>query len=218
MFYFLDVRPAIKARKRTPGEDVISHLLGQSAKNSEILMECVTYAAAGMATTREFISIATWHFLEQPELRKQYLSASEEGRYALLNEILRLEPVVSHLYRRATADLQIENGGTSITIPEGSLMDLHIYGANADEAIVGEHALEICPGRAIQGDAIPAVLMGFGDGHHRCPGAYIAIQETDIMLQRLLALDGLQIELAPTLIRNELITSYELRKFVIQLA
>ncbi len=218
IFYLLDVKPAIKARKQAPEEDVISHLLGQNAKDSEILMECITYAAAGMATTREFISIATWHFLERPELRTRYLSASEEERHAMLSEILRLEPVIAHLYRRAIADVHIESGGKNITIPEGALIDLHIYSTNADEAVVDDHALELCPGRTIQGDTIPSMLMGFGDGHHRCPGSYIAIQETDIVLQRLLALDGLSIEQAPTMGWNALLTSYELRNFFIKLA
>jgi len=218
IFYLLDVQPAIKARKREAKEDVISHLIGQNAKKSEILMECITYAAAGMVTTREFISIAAWHFLEQPALRIRYLSASEEERYAMLSEILRLEPVIGHIYRRTTADLHVESNGSSIVIPEGALIDLHVYGTNADEAIVGEHALELCPARSLQGDAVPSVLMGFGDGHHRCPGSYIAIQETDIVLQRLLALDGLRIEQAPTIHWSDLVSGYELRNFMITLA
>ncbi len=217
IFFLLDVKPAIKARKHTPQEDIISHLIGQNAKDSEILMECITYAAAGMATTREFISIATWHFLEQPELRMRYLSAPEEERYEMLHEVLRLEPVVSHLYRRTTTALPIESNGKHITIPEGALIDLHIYGTNADDSIVGEHALEICPGRKIHGDAIPSMLMSFGDGHHRCPGSFIAIQETDIILQRLLALEGLYIEQSPTLTWNDLLTSYEARNFFLRL-
>jgi cytochrome P450 len=217
IFFLVDVKPAIKARKCALQEDVISHLIGQNAKDSEILMECITYAAAGMATTREFISISTWHFLEQPELRMRYLSAPEAERYEMLHEILRMEPVVSHLYRRTTADLSLEHDGQPITIPEGALIDLHIYGTNADEAVVGEHALEICPGRKIHGDAIPSVLMSFGDGQHRCPGSFIAIQETDIMLQHLLALDGLFMEQPPTLLWNTLLTSYEVRNFSLKL-
>jgi len=56
-FYWLDVRPAIRARKRQAQEDVISHLISQNYTDAEILTECITYAAAGMVTTREFISI-----------------------------------------------------------------------------------------------------------------------------------------------------------------
>ncbi|GHO49365.1 cytochrome P450 [Ktedonospora formicarum] len=216
-FFFLDVKPAIKARKRKPQEDVISHLVTHDYNNVEILTECVTYAAAGMATTREFISVATWHFLEQPELRQRYLIASEKERYAILEEILRLEPVVSHLYRRASSEITFEHNGTSYTIPEGAKIDLYIYNTNADKEIVGEQPLSICPARELQGTNIPQAMMSFGDGHHRCPGSYIAIQESDILLQRLLSLDNLHIVRTPDLSWRDLISSYELRNFVIAL-
>ena len=97
-FYLLDVRPAIGARRQRPQEDVISHLIAQGYSDAEILTECVTFAAAGMVTTREFICAAAWHLLEQPELRARYLAGTEEERYAVLHEVLRLEPVVGHLY------------------------------------------------------------------------------------------------------------------------
>jgi cytochrome P450 len=51
-FFWLDVKPAINARCKQPREDVISHLLGRGATDAEILTECITYAAAGMVTTR----------------------------------------------------------------------------------------------------------------------------------------------------------------------
>ncbi|MGJ5182149.1 hypothetical protein ACQR16_35985 [Bradyrhizobium oligotrophicum] len=57
-FYLFDVRPAIRARRHQPREDVISHLLAEGYFNREILTECLTYGAAGMATTREFIVMA----------------------------------------------------------------------------------------------------------------------------------------------------------------
>jgi len=80
-----------------PRDDVISNLVPQDYTDEEILVECITCAAAGMVTTREFISMATWHLLEQPELRATYLAAEQAERYAILDEILRLEPVVGHL-------------------------------------------------------------------------------------------------------------------------
>ena len=216
-FFLLDVKPAIQARRRNPREDVISHLLAQGYNDGEILTECVTYAAAGMATTREFISVAAWHLLEQPALRGQYLGASEEERQAILQEVLRLEPVVGNLYRRTTADIHLESQGAHITIPQGGLLNIHVHGANADESVVGEQPLTLCPRRELKGDHIPSAVMAFGDGHHRCPGSYIAIQEADIFLQRLLALDGLRIERTPNVNWNELVTGYELRKFMLVL-
>lgn len=214
-FFLLDVLPAIRARKRQLREDVISHLIGLKYSDLEILTECVTYAAAGMATTREFISVVTWHFLEHPELRERYLAAGEEERFEMLHEVLRLEPVVAHLYRRAAAPLTIESQGEKITIPEGDLIDLHIYATNADEDVVGEEPLALCPLRELHGERIPSMLMSFGDGAHRCPGSFLAIQETDIFLQRLLALEHLRIVRPPVVERNESVYSYELRRFVL---
>lgn len=214
-FFYIDVKPAIEARRRRPQADVISHLLAQSYSDTEILTECITYAAAGMATTREFISIVTWHLLEQPELRERYLHSSEDQRQALLQEMLRLEPVVGHLYRRTTADVQLPNGPTPVTIPSGSLIDLHLYAINADEAVVGDLPLAICPQRELHAERVGGAVMGFGDGHHRCPGAYIALQETDIFLQRLLRLPDLKIVQKPSVSWNDLIAGYEIRNFML---
>jgi cytochrome P450 len=58
-------------------------------------------------------------------------------------------------------------------------------------------------------------VISFGDGHHRCPGSYVAILETDIFLQRLLALDTLHIVRQPSLSWNDLVTGYENRDFMV---
>lgn len=217
LFFLLDVRPAIKVRRQRPQEDVITHLLGSDYSGTEILTECLTYGAAGMATTREFISVALWHILENPEYRELMLTADEGTRYTFLHELLRLEPVIARLYRRATADLAIESEGEVVIIPAGSLIDLHIHAVNSDETIVGERPLQICPGRemAERKPKVADFVMSFGDGPHRCPGAYIAIQESDIFLRRLLRLDGLRMVKPPTVTYNETVNGYELRDFII---
>jgi cytochrome P450 len=51
--------------------------------------------------------------------------------------------------------------------------------------------------------------MSFGDGHHRCPGCYVALQETDVFLTRLLSLEGLRTEHKPSVSWNDLISGYE---------
>ena len=214
-FYWLDVQPAVRARKRAAGEDVISHLLAQKYSDAEILTECLTYAAAGMATTREFVSVAAWHFLEHPELRERYLEAPEEERLEMLHETLRLEPVVGNLYRRVMEDITLESSGQQVVIPAGDLINIHVHNTNTDEVVVGEEPAALCPGRAISGANIPSMLMSFGDGHHRCPGSYLAIQETDIFLRRLLALETLRMEQPPSLNWNEITTGYEIRDFMI---
>ena len=107
--------------------------------------------------------------------------------------------------------------GAPVVIPEGALIDIHVETANVDESVVGADPLAVCPGRPLQGERIHPMLMSFGDGAHRCPGAYLSVQETDIFLQRLLALPTLRMARPPTLIWNELTAGYELRGFVLAL-
>ena len=211
-FFFLDVQPAIRAQRRSPQEDLLSHLVKEGYNATEILTECITFAAAGMVTTREFISAAAWHFLEHPDLKAHYFNAEEGERYTILHELLRLEPVVGHLLRRAKQDLEIESEGQRVTIPAGDLIDLHIYPANADERAVGDAPLTFCPERERAAGVQPYALS-FGDGHHRCPGAFIAVQETDIFLTKLLKVEGLRLEQEPELSWNEVVKGYELREF-----
>jgi cytochrome P450 len=131
--------------------------------------------------------------------------------------VLRLDPIIGNIYRRVISDIHIESQGTRFVIPEGALINIHVYTTNTDEAVVGEEPLALCPGRPLHRERVPSMLISFGDGHHRCPGSFLAIQETDIFLQRLLALDTLRIEHVPTVRWNELVTGYELRNFIIAL-
>lgn len=208
-FLRFDVRPAIEARRAAPREDVISHLIGRGYREAEILIECITYGAAGMVTTREFIVMAAWHMLEDEALRARYLSGDDAQRTRVLHEILRLEPVVGHLYRRTTEALTITHDGTSTVVPPGALLDLDVRSANADPAAVGEEPLRLQPDR-IRAARVLEPVMSFGDGSHRCPGSFLAIAESDAFLKRLLRLD-LRIVGTPHLGWDDLIEGYEVR-------
>lgn len=216
-FLALDVWPAVRARRKQRREDVISYLLDRGYSVSEILTECIVYGVAGMVTTREFISVALWHLLENPHLMERMRVGSEKERYAILHEILRLEPVVSHLYRRLEADLTIDSDGEQITIPAGAKVDLHIELANIDPRAMGDNSAAVCPmrDRAELRPKVPEYGLSFGDGAHRCPGAYVAIQETDIFLRKLLNLPGLRIEREPDVNHFEIAESYEIRNFIV---
>jgi cytochrome P450 len=209
-FMAADVRPAIRARRKAPQDDVISHLLAKGYRDPEILIECITYGAAGMATTREFIVIAAWHLLERADLRARYLNAPEAERHAILHEILRLEPVVGRLYRRTTSDFTLRgDDGVERVIPAGTLLDLDVRAANADPAAVGAEALCLRPDRE-RAERVQEPVMAFGDGAHRCPGAFIAIAESDAFLTRLLRLPLRRVG-EPRIAWNDLIEGYEVR-------
>jgi len=217
-FYFADVRPAIRARRRQRREDVISHLIDQGYSDREILTECLTYGAAGMATTREFIVMAAWHLLERPDLRARYLDGDEAARLALLEEVLRLEPVVGMLYRRAERDLILDECGRRTVVPAGTLIAIDLRAANTDPAAAGACPLRLDPDRVRGAANMPASLLSFGDGPHRCPGASVALQETASFLDRLLRVPGIRLARAPTMAWNPLVASYELRGAVVTVA
>jgi cytochrome P450 len=149
-----------------------------------------------MVTTREFITMAGWHLLEDETLRARFLGGDRDGRLAILEEILRLEPVVGFLYRR----------------PEGSEtpLALDIRSANGDAQAVGACPFQLSPDRE-RAERVAGAGLAFGDGEHRCPGAGVALAEAEVFLDRLLRIPGLRLARAPDMAWNPLVTGYELR-------
>ena len=214
-FYHLDVRPAIRARRRLPQEDVISQLVELGYRPLEILIECVTYGAAGMATTRELITVAAWHLLDDAALLARYRAADLDGRTAILHEVLRLEPIVGHLFRRTTAPMTVAWNGSEQVLPVGTMIDLDLRAINADAGLVGAEPLALRPARPLSSRGVAPSVMSFGDGNHRCPGAPLAIMESEIFLTRLLALD-LVTDGPPTIGWSDLTEGYDLRAFILR--
>ena len=194
--FLRDVKPAIASRRRQRRDDVISHLLDEGYSEREILTECLTYGAAGMITTREFITMAGWHLLEDAALCDRFRDGDEAARIGILEEILRLEPVVGMLFRR----IDTETAGVA----------LDVRGANADEAAVGGCPHRLDPDRRTA-DKVGGAGLAFGDGEHRCPGAQVALQEAAIFLDRLLRVPGIRLARKPDIGWNPLIAGYELR-------
>ncbi|MGO2035123.1 MAG: cytochrome P450 [Brevibacterium sp.] len=235
-FYLADVRPAVRARRRgrvssrvgasghEHGGDVLTHLIESGHSTSDILVECVTYGTAGMVTTREFISMACWHLLSDADLGAEYGRAEQPRRLEILKEIIRLEPVVGHLYRRAQDEVEIADGGSTHTIARGDLIDVCVRATNTDHAAFdptnsGRDDTEsggdssdphfLCPARHTA-DGVPAVGMSFSDGAHSCPGQPLALLETDALLHRLLA-HRPRILHEPTIGWDSVIAGYRIR-------
>ncbi|WP_112107258.1 cytochrome P450 [Parafrankia sp. Ea1.12] len=205
-FFLRDVRPAIRSRRRERRDDVISHLIDEGYPDKAILIECMTYAVAGMVTTREFIVMVAWHLFDDDELRARFAAGDEADQTAIIEEILRLEPVAAMLHRRATQDSDLGVG----SVKEGELLAVSIRAANVDPETVGEcpHALD--PDRARRLKAVGS-YMSFGDGSHRCPGAQVAINETRVFLDRLMRLPDLRLVRTPDMTWCDGLMSYELR-------
>ncbi|MEV6274286.1 cytochrome P450 [Nocardia sp. NPDC051832] len=189
--YRKDVRPAVRAHRAEPREDLISHLLAEGCTTADILGECITYAAAGMVTTREFICVAAWHLFSDHDLRERYLTGDESDRHRLLEEILRLEPVAGNLKRRTLTEITVPGAEGDVVIPADALVDIELGATNLDPEAFGAEAQRLCPDRE-SSSGILAPGLTFGDGAHKCPGASLAVLEAEIFLTRLFALPGLE--------------------------
>jgi cytochrome P450 len=211
-FFYRDVKPAIRARQQKPREDVITQLVQDGYSERSILIECMTYGTAGMVTTREFIVMVAWHFFDNPELKDRFLADDEAGQLAIIEEILRLEPVATFLMRRAVGEAT-GPGGTPIE--QGKVYSIDIRSTNVDEAFTGECPFALDPERAKRMKVVGS-YMSFGDGPHRCPGAQVALQETRIFVDRLFRLPGLRLAKPPTMTWLDALGSYELRDAIVE--
>ncbi|RSS66902.1 cytochrome P450 [Streptomyces sp. WAC06273] len=211
--HLADVRPAIRAHRRHEHDDLISHLIAEGCSDAEILGECLTFAAAGMVTTREFVCLAAWHLFSDAGLLARYRASDEAGRLNVLRELLRLEPVIGELRRRATEAVELACPDGPVTVRPGEHVALLLDDANADPSAVGEEPLCVRPDRAGEVGA----GLSFGDGPHRCPGAHIALLETDVFLSRLFALEGVRMSGEPRVAFREAIGGYEIRGLTVAL-
>ena len=188
-----DVMPAIKARQKEPKDDLISLLLEEGYSKRSIFIECQTYGSAGMMTTREFIVVAAWQLLEDDELRETYLNGDEKTQFAILDEILRIDPVVTYLHRQAVKDFTLSNGQE---IKAGQIYAIDLRSANLDPSVTGEapEAIEIDRARR---QRQPSAWLSFGNGAHRCPGWQVALHETRVFLDALLRVPGIRLASPP---------------------
>jgi hypothetical protein len=210
LFLHRDLRPALRARRAQRREDVISHLLDEGYPEEAMIVECLTFAVAGMITTREFIVMAAWHLFGDEALRERFLTAQEADQIAILEEIIRLDPVVNVISRRVTTDLVTASGSVS----EGETLVIDIRGANVDEAGVGECPYALDPERGRRTKTSGSYLS-FGDGSHRCPGAQVALNETRVFLDRLLRVPGIRLHREPDMCWTDELMGYELRNAVV---
>lgn len=210
-FMWRDVMPAVRARRKAPRDDVISYCVQEGYSNKAILIECMTYATAGMLTTREFIVMVAWHLFEKDDLRRQFLEGDEAAQLAILEEILRLEPVAAMVHRRAAEDMTGSNGEQ---VKAGELYAVDMRAVNTDPEATGPCPFAIDPERAKR-QRMTSAWMSFADGPHRCPGAQVALHETRVFLDALLRVPGVRLAKPPTLGWCAPIMGYELHGAIV---
>ncbi|MEL6408588.1 MAG: cytochrome P450 [Chloroflexota bacterium] len=215
-FWRWDVQPAIKANRNNPQHNLISHMIAKAYSPFSILIECITYAFAGMTTTREYMCSVLELCCQNSDYKHIMLSDNQEARTRLLYEILRLNPVTSHLTRRAVEDITVESDGISYQIAQGELIVFNILEIDTDSRALGDDAHELNPQRDFR-SRIMWSMFAFGDGNHRCPGEALAILETDLLLQKLLQ-HNIEVISYPSRSHNDPTKTNELYDFRIRLS
>jgi cytochrome P450 len=210
-FFDRHIAPAVEARRKEPRDDVISYMTREGYSKIAMMMECSTYGTAGVSTTREFIGMAAWHLFDRPELKQAFLDADEAGQFAILQEILRLDPVTSFVYRQVTVDMPDAVEGP---IKAGDIVAIDMRSANIDQDAVGECPLAFSDDRAEKAKNV-ASYLNFGDGPHRCPGSQVALHETRMFLDRLMRVPGIHLAKPPVMTLASNTQSYEIREAIV---
>jgi cytochrome P450 len=204
--------PAAEARRKEPRDDVVSYMVRENYSKQAMVIECQTYAGAGVTATKEFIVLAAWQMFDHPDLLKQFLDGSEAEQIAILEEILRLDPAGNYMYRQSTIELPTADGSGKIN--PGDVIAINVREANIDPRAVGERPFEIDPDRPKRTKNTGS-WMSFGDGPHRCPGAQVALQESRVFLDRLFRVPGIRMVKPPEMILAVQTQGYELRGCIV---
>jgi cytochrome P450 len=135
------------------------------------------------------------------------MAGAQDDQFAILLEILRLEPIAAFLYRSIGGDAPTPD---ALAPAEGGIYALCLRDANVDEAVVGACPHAIDPDRAATMKANGSFLS-FGDGPHHCPGWQVALHEARAFLDALFRLPGIRLTRAPDIGWSDMLQSYELR-------
>jgi cytochrome P450 len=195
------------ARRRVQADlaertDILSLLMqardedGQPMTDDELRDELVTLLLAGHETTATSVAWAIERLVRAPEKLARLVAEIDAGveqggeRYAnaVVNETLRVRPVVPVVARVLTEDLEL--GG--YRMPAGTRVMPSIYLTNRN-ARVYEDPAEFRPERFLENAPDTFAWIPFGGGIRRCIGASFAQLEMKLMLRTMLS------ELEPSL-------------------
>ncbi len=173
-------REVIAARRRTPGDDLISALLAaeidsERLSEQELLGFCILLLVAGNETTTNLIGNAVLCFDEYPGSYER-LQAQPELILSAVEETLRYRSPVQAMFRVVKQEARLG----AATLPAGTRMLAWIGSANRDEAqfpSADRFELERAPNRH----------LAFGHGIHFCLGAPLARLEARIALEGMAA-------------------------------
>jgi cytochrome P450 len=172
--------------------DILSLLMqardedGQPMSDSELRDELVTLLLAGHETTSTSVAWAVERLVRHPDklrrLQAEIESGGEQYMTAVVNETLRVRPVVPIVVRLLQEELQVG----SYTLPAGTRVVPSIYLTNRNPRVY-EHAEEFRPERFLEDGPETFSWIPFGGGIRRCIGASFAQLEMRLILRTMLS-------------------------------
>lgn len=171
----------IEARRRQPGDDMVSDLLraeveGQQLTTEQLLSFLFLLLPAGMETTTHLLGNSVILLAQHPE-HLERMRADRAHIPGFVEEVLRFESPVQLNFRVATQDVELS--GTKI--PAGSLVLCLVGSANRDERVFEQ------PERFLPGRDKGSQHLAFGYGIHFCLGAQLARLEVRLGLEALVS-------------------------------
>jgi cytochrome P450 len=166
-------RKMAAARRKSPGNDIVTQLAFEPLTQREFDVYFVLLATAGNETTRHTISHGLLGLIEHPD---QLVRLREEGIYkSAADEMLRWATPVHHFRRTTTRDTVL----AETQIPAGAKVTTWFVSGNRDEEVFEDpDTFDI--GRT------PNKHMAFGPGGiHHCMGAHLARLEIKIAFEEL---------------------------------
>jgi cytochrome P450 family 135 len=186
-------REASDIEQRT---DIMSLLLlardedGEAMTDVELRDELVTLLLAGHETTATSVAWALERLVRHPqklarltaEIDAAGTGGGEEYMTAVVNETLRVRPVVGIVVRVLNEDLRVG----SYVLPKGTRVAPSIYLTNRNAQVYGDPEA-FRPERFLEAATETFSWIPFGGGIRRCIGASFAQMEMKVMLRTMLS-------------------------------
>ncbi|MEU7556600.1 cytochrome P450 [Streptomyces sp. NPDC044571] len=168
----------IEVKRREPGGDLVSALVGAQARglditDEEIVLTCDNVIVAANETTRQAVGAGMLALLESPA-QWAALRAGDVRLKTAAEEFLRWTAPVTHILRTAQQDTALDG----VRIAAGDAVTVWLPSLNRDEAVFDE------PDRFLL-DRTPNHHVAFGGGGHFCIGANLARLTIKVMLDEL---------------------------------
>src|ERR1019366_8977083 len=168
--------------------DILSLLMqardedGAAMGDTELRDELVTLLLAGHETTATSVAWAIERLVRHPQKLARLTGESEEYLSAVVNETLRVRPVVPIVVRMLTQELQVG----SHVLPAGTRAAPSIYLTNRNPRAYARPR-EFEPERFLGSTPETFSWIPFGGGIRRCIGASFAQLEMRVMLRTMLS-------------------------------